>query len=157
MVDYSKWSNIDDDDNDDDDIIKNDKSNQILKYLKTILIQCDDILNKAIDSKNNNNNNNNDINYNFILALKQYDKLYDKIVDVRKVENNSNTIEIIKLEIIVILNTITCFTQINDWENSIERCHRILDNNSIYYKFITGILYQNISISIHMIFIIIII
>ena len=144
MVDYSKWSNIDDDDNDDDDIIKSDKSNQILNYLKTILIQCDDILNKAIDSKNNNNNY--DINYNFILALKQYDKLYDKIVDVRKVENNSSTIEIIKLEIIVILNTITCFTQINDWDNSIERCHRILDNNSIYYKFITGILYHNISI-----------
>ena len=141
MVDYSKWSNIDDI----DDIDDSDNSNDILKYLKTILIQCDDILNKAIDSKNNDNNID-DVKYNFILALNQYDKLYDKIVDVRKVENNSNTIEIIKLEIIVILNTITCFTQINDWENSIERCHRILDNNSIYYKFITGILYHNISI-----------
>lgn len=133
MVDYSKWSNI-------DDIDDSDNSNEILKYLKTILIQCDDILNKAIDSKNNNNNID-DVKYNFILALNQYDKLYDKIVDVRKVENsNDNIIETVKLEIIITLNTITCFTQIDDWENAIERCHRILDNNSIYYKFITGIL-----------------
>lgn len=141
MVDYSKWSNINDD-SDDDSIngngIVNDRGQspkQIIKYLQTILFQCDELLNKAIDNKNriqNTINDSNDITYDFMIALKQYDKLYDKTIDVRNAENSIKT-EALKLEIIITLNTATCYTMINDWDNAITRCNKIL-HNSDYHK-----------------------
>jgi tetratricopeptide (TPR) repeat protein len=132
MVDYSKWSNINDD-SDDDNVNNRDQSpKQVIKYLQTILFQCDELLNKAIDNKkrieNTSNSDSNDIIYDFIIALKQYDKLYDKTIDVRNVENSIKT-ESLKLEIIITLNTVTCFTMINDWDNAILRCNKMFNNN----------------------------